>query len=62
MSQHALADLLGVDRLTVVRWESGERKPDEKLLPVIEKKTGVAAKDLRPDLVEKHEAIFGEAS
>lgn len=62
MSQQALADKLGVGRLTVLRWEKGERKPDEKLLPKIEQETGIPPKDLRQDLIEKHEAIFGEAS
>lgn len=60
-SQEALADELGVARLTVLRWETGERKIDENLLPKIEEKTGIPAKDLRPDLVAKLEKLIGAA-
>jgi transcriptional regulator with XRE-family HTH domain len=62
LSQADLADLLGVARLTVVRWESGERKIDPSLIPTVTEKTGIPAKDLRPDLIEEHEKLFGEAA
>lgn len=51
LTQTALAELLGVSRASVCRWESGERMPDEDLLPTISEKTGIAPGDLRPDLV-----------
>lgn len=52
MTQQDLARLLDVDRATVCRWESGERKPDHALVPKISEKTGISAKELRPDLAE----------
>lgn len=61
LSRAELADKLGVGRPTVFRWESGSRKIDESLIPFISEKTGIPARDLRPDLVEKHEEIFGGA-
>lgn len=61
MSQAGLAQALGVARLTVLRWETGERKIDPELIPHISEKTGIPPKELRPDLIEKHEAIFGAA-
>lgn len=60
LSQEALADRLGVTRLTVTRWESGARKIDPDLVPVVAEKTGIPAKELRPDIVEKHQEIYGE--
>jgi transcriptional regulator with XRE-family HTH domain len=54
-----LADLLGVGRPTVFRWETGARKIDDALIHSVSEKTGIPARELRPDLVEKHEAIFG---
>jgi transcriptional regulator with XRE-family HTH domain len=62
LSQDALAKMLGVVRLTVLRWENAQRKIDDDLLPIITEKTGIPAKDLRPDLLEKHEKLFGEAA
>ena len=56
-----LADLLGVGRPTVFRWETGARKIDERFIHAVSEKTGIPARDLRPDLVEKHEEIFGAA-
>ena len=56
-----LADLLGVGRPTVFRWETGARKIEETLIPMISEKTGIAPAVLRPDLVERHEQIFGAA-
>ena len=36
-SQQALADRLGVNRTTIVRWETGEVKPLPALLKLLEK-------------------------
>jgi transcriptional regulator with XRE-family HTH domain len=52
LSQQQLADLVGVDRVTVTRWESGSRKIEAERLPVIAEKTGIAPSDLRPDLAD----------
>lgn len=62
LSQAALAAQLGVTRLTVTRWESGARKIDPDLVPLVAEKTGIPAKELRPDIVEKHLEIYGEAA
>lgn len=59
LSQAALAGRLGVTRLTVTRWESGARKIDPDLVPTVAERTGIPAKELRPDLIEKHEKMFG---
>jgi transcriptional regulator with XRE-family HTH domain len=61
MSRAELARRLEVARITITRWETREQKPDEKLLKRIEEVTGIPAKELRPDLIEKHEEIFGVA-
>jgi transcriptional regulator with XRE-family HTH domain len=58
-SQADLADILGVSRLTVLRWENGDRKINESLLSTVSKKTGIPAKELRPDLVERLEQLVG---
>ena len=50
INRRQLADLLGVSTAAVSRWEAGERKPDEEVLPVIVAKTGIPAAELRPDL------------
>lgn len=52
LSQKALAELLGKNRLTIHRWETGKRRPDPDELPNITKKTGIPARELRPDLAE----------
>jgi transcriptional regulator with XRE-family HTH domain len=52
LSQALLAERLGVKRLTVTRWENGGRKIDASKLPDISAKTGIPAKELRPDLAE----------
>lgn len=52
LTQEGLADMLGVKRTTVARWETGTRKPDRELLPSIVAKTGIPARELRPDLAE----------
>ena len=50
LSQDQLADLLGVTRVTVWRWETGARQVDVELLPAVSEKTSIPAADLRPDL------------
>ena len=57
LSQEKFADFLGYHRLTVVRWETGKRKPSPRELAQIEKKTGIPARELRPDLAK----IMGDA-
>lgn len=52
LSQQALAKKLGVARLTVLRWETGERKINPSKLSDVEEKTGIPARELRPDLAE----------
>jgi len=52
LSKAALADLLGTSRANITRWENENRRPGKDLLPVIYEKTGIAPRDLRPDLVE----------
>lgn len=52
LSQGELADLLGVARETVTRWESGTRKITEQKLPAVSEKTGISPRELRPDLAE----------
>lgn len=60
MSQGQFAGKVGVTRFTVMRWEAGG-PIDVKLLPAVSQEIGIAAGLLRPDLVEKHEEIFGAA-
>lgn len=57
LSQAALATELGVTRGAVARWETGARKIDTSKLHEICAKTGIPAKELRPDLAE----LMGEA-
>lgn len=61
LSQAALAKQLGVSRLTVLRWEAGQRKIETTRLPEVVERTGIPAKDLRPDLIAEHEKLFGES-
>lgn len=61
LTKAELARKLGVSKTTVARWENGIRKIEPDLLPSIATETGIPAKELRPDLVENHEKIFGEA-
>lgn len=56
LSQEACAKQLGVKRTTVARWETGARKIDQARLPRIVKKTGIPARQLRPDLAKVFEA------
>jgi transcriptional regulator with XRE-family HTH domain len=51
LTQDQLAELLGVSKGTVSRWESGNRKVDDDLLPSVSEKTGISPSELRPDLV-----------
>lgn len=50
LTQAALAEILGVDRGTVTRWELGTRKIDDALLLIVSERTGIPARNLRPDL------------
>jgi transcriptional regulator with XRE-family HTH domain len=52
ISQGELAELLGVARETVTRWESGARKIKQQTLPIVSEKTGISPRELRPDLAE----------
>lgn len=52
LSQKQLADMLGVDRVTVARWEAGTRNVDQERLPAIAERTGIAPAKLRPDLMK----------
>jgi transcriptional regulator with XRE-family HTH domain len=52
MSQEKLGQMLGYHRLTIMKWESGRRKPSLSELPGISEKTGIPARDLRPDLAK----------
>lgn len=58
LSQAQLADLLGVERPSVTRWENGTRKVDPDKLTRILEKTGIPPRELRPDLA----AMFSEAA
>lgn len=60
LSQGELAERLGVTRFTIIRWEKGS-PVDDKFLPAVSNETGIPAKELRPDLVERYEEIFGGA-
>lgn len=62
MKRAELARLLGVARVTVKRWETGDRNIDPDLVPSVAEKTGIPAKELRPDLVERNERLFGGAA
>jgi len=59
LTQTELADLLGVSRASVSRWESGVRKPDDGLLQTITEKTGIDPGQLRPDLVRALQPLEG---
>ena len=56
LSLGGLGELLGVARATVLRWETGERKPGAGKLQKITEVTGIPARDLRPDLAAHMEA------
>lgn len=52
LTKAALAELLDVSRASITRWEAGKRKPDRDELVKITHRTGISARDLRPDLAE----------
>lgn len=52
ITQTQLADELGTAPMTISRWETGERKIDRDLLPIVAAKTGIPKRVLRPDLAE----------
>jgi transcriptional regulator with XRE-family HTH domain len=52
LTQTQLAADLGVTNITVSRWETGLRKIAPTLVPFISEKTGIPARELRPDLAE----------
>lgn len=62
MTRAALARLLSVSKTTIARWEKGIRKIEENLVPNISSITGIPAKELRPDAVEKYESIYEPTS
>lgn len=50
LTQDKLADQLGVSKASISRWETGARKVDEELLPMVSEITGISIAELRPDL------------
>jgi transcriptional regulator with XRE-family HTH domain len=52
ITQTQLAGELGTAPMTVSRWETGQRKIDDDLLPMVSAKTGIPKRVLRPDLAE----------
>lgn len=50
LTQQQLADLLGVHRVELSRWETGGRRISASKLPRIVETTGIAPSELRPDL------------
>jgi len=50
LTQGQLAELCGVTRVTVSRWETGSKKMAEGLVPTVSKRTGIPRDKLRPDL------------
>lgn len=52
LSRADLARMLDVSVPTVWRWETGTRKVDDELLPLVSEKTGIPKAELRPDLAE----------
>jgi len=50
LSQEQLADMLGVSRVTITRWEAGSRRIDQDKLPLVAALTGIPRRFLRPDL------------
>lgn len=51
-TQADLAQDLGVAPMTVSRWETGDRKIGVKTLSEVSRQTGLAKRELRPDLAE----------
>lgn len=56
LSRADLAEMLGVKRATVHRWETHKRKIDLDLLPTVSEITGISQIELRPDLARHMEA------
>lgn len=46
LTQDALAELVGVSKGAVSRWESGERTPRHSILPLISEKTGISPAEI----------------
>jgi transcriptional regulator with XRE-family HTH domain len=51
-SQATLARYLDVNRATLNRWERFERQVGRESVPSISRKTGIPARELRPDWAE----------
>lgn len=49
-SADEMAELLGVDRATIFRWENGKPPIPVNRLADAEKATGIPRRDLRPDI------------
>ncbi len=56
MKQAELARKLEVARITVKRWEAGDRQIDAKLVGLVSEKTGIPKAKLRSDWVKLLEA------
>jgi transcriptional regulator with XRE-family HTH domain len=52
LTQDALGDLLGVEAMTVSRWENGSSLPRTKLWPKIREVTGVTPEQLAASRAE----------
>jgi len=52
LSQAALGERIGVDRITVWRWENGKRQPSPAQCKLLTEATGIPARKLRPDLAD----------
>ena len=52
LSQEELADLFGVSRSAVTRWESGIRQPGKRQVPTILRITGLPLSAIRPDFAQ----------
>jgi len=48
----ATADLFGVDRTTILRWERGKPPIPERRLSEVSRITGIPPHELRPDLAD----------
>lgn len=53
MSQAAYGEFLGgFSRMTVIRWETQKRRPNAQQTRLIHERTGIPARDIRPDFAE----------
>jgi len=52
LSQTDLAQMFGVSRPTINRWESRARRPDAERCSIIIETTGIPLAELRPDLAK----------